>query len=255
VATSNFKVFDPNKANMIDDAAYENSLYRQNGVTPGIAPSAMHNKMFYQWSMMCAAFGHFVADQGFEASDADLAQLKNNITQALLFLAGNSVLFWQPNATYAVGDIVYSKTIGMSKYFYCTQGGISAAVEPDWAETGQMTADNAVRWVTYSGGTAMDALKVGGQTLQQIITQVTQTIPANAVSVLTGEIAHGGTIPLPAGYTQSQCKWTVSKRRLNSGKYSDETILADANRVVTCRDATDGPGTANYLIIGIKGVV
>ena len=30
------------------------------------------------------------------------------------------------------------------------------------------------------------------------------------VSILTGTIAHGGTIPLPSGYTEAQCKWSVS---------------------------------------------
>ena len=30
------------------------------------------------------------------------------------------------------------------------------------------------------------------------------------VAILTGTIAHGGTIPLPAGYTEAQCKWIVS---------------------------------------------
>ena len=30
------------------------------------------------------------------------------------------------------------------------------------------------------------------------------------VAVLTWTIAHGGTIPLPSGYTEAQCKWSVS---------------------------------------------
>ncbi|TWH46321.1 hypothetical protein [Sporomusa sp. KB1] len=155
MATSNFLVFDQNKQNMIDHSVYQSSNYRINGVTPGIAPSAMHNKMFYQWSMMVTAFGQFVANQGFDASDADLALLTNNITQALLSLAGSSVLFWQPNTKYTVSDIVYSKNLGMAKWFYCTQGGISGAAEPTWAANEGITTDNTVRWVTHAGGSAL----------------------------------------------------------------------------------------------------
>jgi hypothetical protein len=32
----------------------------------------------------------------------------------------------------------------------------------------------------------------------------------HSVSVLTGTISHGGTIPLPSGYSEGQCHWTVS---------------------------------------------
>lgn len=256
MASNNFLVFNQNKQNMISDAIYQGLQYRLNGVTPGIAPSANHNKMFYQWSMMCAAFGQFVANAGFDASDADLALLTNNITQALLSFTGSSALFWQPNMTYTAGDIVYSKTLGMAKWFYCTQGGISGATEPTWAADGETTADNTVRWVTYPGGTARDSVQVGGQTLQQIITQIIQQIPANAVSILTGVITNGGVIPLPYGYTQAQCYWFVIPRYIVS-RSVDTTIItncaADGNRYVTLTSETSsGECTATYVIIGVK---
>ena len=79
------------------------------------------------------------------------------------------------------------------------------------------------------------------------------------VSVLTGTVVHGGTIPLPAGYTQSQCKWSVSINQI--GVQNDNTLdslicSVDANRLVTIRmlGTTSGDinGTANYIIIGVK---
>lgn len=91
--------------------------------------------------------------------------------------------------------------------------------------------------------------------------------------VITGVVAHGGTIPLPAGYTQEQCKWFVSSREHNpdsqtwdiyeSGSHVHlrTDCFADNNRVVTARmyvytTASPGArwidGTANYIIIGTK---
>lgn len=79
------------------------------------------------------------------------------------------------------------------------------------------------------------------------------------VAILTGTIAHGGTIPLPSGYTEAQCKWSVSINSL--GVKNDNTLdtilcSADSNRVVTIQmvgvDPADLSGTANYIIIGVK---
>ena len=92
------------------------------------------------------------------------------------------------------------------------------------------------------------------------------------VDILTGIIADGGTIPLPAGYTQEQCFWMVSMAADNpqalkwdinemgaQGHYRFE-CSADASRRVTARAIKnwqlDTPiivsGTANYIIIGKK---
>lgn len=80
------------------------------------------------------------------------------------------------------------------------------------------------------------------------------------IAVLSGTISHGGTIPLPAGFTQSQCKWIAAAGQWNDfGGYGRDGIdrfyaYADVNRLVRCY-TTNGPtftGTANYIIIGIK---
>lgn len=79
-------------------------------------------------------------------------------------------------------------------------------------------------------------------------------IGKNNIAILTGEVAHGGTIPLPSGFTQTQCKWFVSPK-----KYASNVALtafecsANENRVVTLT-ANGVPSThrANYLIIGVK---
>jgi hypothetical protein len=85
-------------------------------------------------------------------------------------------------------------------------------------------------------------------------------------SILTGTVAHGGTIPLPSGFTADQCKWFVSANNLREydtigGSYTTREgwsyfyCSASSARVVTCYVA-DGSetntGTANYIIIGVK---
>lgn len=91
------------------------------------------------------------------------------------------------------------------------------------------------------------------------------------VAILTGTIAHGGTIPLPAGYTQSQCKWMVSIsddnptnhewdiREGNALVHYKFVCSADSNRVVTAQTTHNNDGViilinanANYIIIGVK---
>ncbi len=85
------------------------------------------------------------------------------------------------------------------------------------------------------------------------------------VSVLTGTIAHGGTIPLPSGYTEAQCKWSVSINSqvtaLSTDGSDDRTYLRcfTTGRVVSCYMSTKNtPGevkeseVANYIIIGVK---
>ncbi|UXZ04861.1 pyocin knob domain-containing protein [Moraxella nasicaprae] len=91
------------------------------------------------------------------------------------------------------------------------------------------------------------------------------------VVVMTGTIEHGGTIPLPAGFNENQCKWMVSMNDdnptrttwdINEGgyhlHYRQECFTE--GRVVTARTYLGGHSgsssvvnsKANYIIIGVK---
>nr|DAN54405.1 MAG TPA: tail collar fiber protein [Bacteriophage sp.] len=88
------------------------------------------------------------------------------------------------------------------------------------------------------------------------------------VIVQTGMISDGGTIPLPEGYTQEQCRWIVSMREDNPRNESwdiDEggshnhfyyKIYADENRLVTAKMHRKSYPlrsiNVNYMIIGVK---
>jgi hypothetical protein len=109
----------------------------------------------------------------------------------------------------------------------------------------------------------VNGLNVGGQSVSP---------GAKSVAVRSGAIAHGSTIPLPAGFAQSQCGWLVGPRDLfppqfdinENGANARFRVLCYSNsaRRVTCQwyqlghASTPGfrahNGWANYIIIGVK---
>ena len=103
------------------------------------------------------------------------------------------------------------------------------------------------------------------------VTLNTSVSSTSGVSILTGTISHGGTIPLPSGYSEGQCRWMVSMNNDNAsgigwdmqeGVSSDHIhsyCSANGTRVVTCyrtvlneTGSQTHNGTANYIIIGVK---
>ena len=103
------------------------------------------------------------------------------------------------------------------------------------------------------------------------VTLNTSVSSTSGVSILTGTISHGGTIPLPSGYSEGQCRWMVSMNDDNAsgigwdiqedGAYVHyKQQVYTTGRVVTARtylgSNNSPPGwissTANYIIIGVK---
>lgn len=128
--------------------------------------------------------------------------------------------------------------------------------------TGDVTgnADTATKWQTARTltltGAVTGSVSVDGSGNVSMATSISSS---SGVAVLSGTISHGGTIPLPSGYSQAQCKWTVSVSELSSGLGSNDidffVCSADSDRVVTCSGGNgDGSfvGIANYMIIGVK---
>ncbi|MGL5016466.1 MAG: hypothetical protein ACRC6V_19640 [Bacteroidales bacterium] len=83
---------------------------------------------------------------------------------------------------------------------------------------------------------------------------------SSKISILTGTITHGQTIPLPSGYTEAQCKWLVSPNNVymteNNEPFSYRLTCFTTGRVVSVYGSTDdgsgvNPGTANYIVIGV----
>ena len=82
MASTNFLVFDEGKQNMMSDGDYSANTQRARGVTPGIAYPNLHNKLYYQVSVMAKAIADFMVAQGANASDEDVEQLTVDISTA-----------------------------------------------------------------------------------------------------------------------------------------------------------------------------
>ncbi|WP_021168779.1 Phage Tail Collar Domain protein [Sporomusa ovata DSM 2662] len=203
MATSNFKIFDQNKGNIMADVDYLTNDQRLGGVVPGKAISALHNKIYYQASIMAAAIAQFVVTQEFDATDEDFATLTQNIYSAIAKAGGAGVLFWQPNYTYKIGDIVFSKKLGMYRYFYCKVAGNSNYTEPTWADVGEETIDSTVTWVTHVGS---DARTLGGATKDDIIIPV-------------GSIIYRANTIVPSGFLK--CDGSAISRTTYAALYSE----------------------------------
>ena len=106
-------------------------------------------------------------------------------------------------------------------------------------------------------GTADNANKLGDKSLQWVLEQIKNSIVK--IAILTGTVAHGGTIPLPNGFLESQCKWTVSPATIvdfaTGGDLKGFGCTVDEHRKVSCVAEGHGDSVntiANYIIIGVK---
>ena len=140
--------------------------------------------------------------------------------------------------------------------------------------TGDVTgnAGTATKWQTARTltltGSVTGSVSVDGSGNVSMETSVSSS---SGVAILTGTVANGGTIPLPSGFSESQCKWVVSMSADNPTSISWDISESDAHlhyktecytigRVVTARtylgsnDSLPGwiDSTANYIIIGVK---
>lgn len=85
MATSNIKLFDENKVNMMPDEAYQVETQRTNGVQSGIASSQLQNKTLYQVSLVSYAIAQIMNQNGLNANDSDaVSTFVNNLSSTML---------------------------------------------------------------------------------------------------------------------------------------------------------------------------
>mgnify|MGYP000839316069 CR=1 FL=1 len=86
MASSNFKVFAEAVAalNVVSDAEYATDTQRINGVVPGLASAALHNKLYKQATIMAAALAQVLVEQGQDALDSDYAGLVASIKKTFI---------------------------------------------------------------------------------------------------------------------------------------------------------------------------
>ena len=74
-----------------NDSEYTNATQRQNGVTPGMAISRLHNKLYLQVSAMAKAIADFIVAQGHDCYDNDVAEITTNLQAAIANVVGNNI--------------------------------------------------------------------------------------------------------------------------------------------------------------------
>jgi hypothetical protein len=162
------------------------------------------------------------------------------------------------------GDIGIGTDSPSSKVHIAGTGNINLAIESDTAafltfkDSGASADSKVVQIVSTDGGLQIRQLN-DDHTIKASFNLIDSTGSTgySAVAVLTGTISNGGTIPLPSGYTQAQCKWMVAVGTISSShgdhhSYHNVTFTANSSRVVSTSGIGTGSGTANYIIIGVK---
>ena len=71
MASSNIKLFDENKGNMLTDTEFNISSQRLNGLQTGVASSQLQNKAMYQASLVAYAIAQVMMQNGLNANDTD----------------------------------------------------------------------------------------------------------------------------------------------------------------------------------------
>ena len=92
MASSNIKLFDENKGNMLTDTEFNISSQRLNGLQTGVASSQLQNKAMYQASLVAYAIAQVMMQNGLNANDTDavsafVANLSGTILQKVYDLA------------------------------------------------------------------------------------------------------------------------------------------------------------------------
>ncbi|MBD9297013.1 MAG: hypothetical protein EGS06_08460 [Megamonas funiformis] len=145
MASTNFLVFDEGKQNMMSDGDYSANTQRARGVTPGISYPNLHNKLYYQVSVMAKAIADFMVAQGANASDEDVEQLTADISTAFTNFVDNKTkdVYLPLSGGTMKGNInANGYNITATKFIGNLQGKADSAANADLAAKAT-TAENA----------------------------------------------------------------------------------------------------------------
>ena len=144
MASTNFKLFDENKTNMMSDTEYNINTQRLNGVQAGIASSQLQNKTLYQTSLVAYSLAQIMMQNGYDANDSAVVSsfvgnLSNSLLQKVLDKATsveaqngvNNTKWMSPALTKAAIDILAAKAQNILSDETKTLFGLGASAVPD----------------------------------------------------------------------------------------------------------------------------
>ena len=144
MASTNFKLFDENKTNMMSDTEYNINTQRLNGVQAGIASSQLQNKTLHQTSLVAYSLAQIMMQNGYDANDsaavsAFVGNLSNSLLQKVLDKATsveaqngvNNTKWMTPALTKAAIDILAAKSSNILSNETKTLYGLGIDAVPD----------------------------------------------------------------------------------------------------------------------------
>lgn len=148
MASTNIKLFDENKSNMMPDAEYGSNTQRANGVQTGVASSELQNKFQYQMSLVGYAIAQLMMANGKDALDSAevstfVGNLSDSVVQKVLDKATDNDMELQTSETKWVSPKNIKGAPKEDKYAVTLPTASWVADEDDW----QMS-------ITFSTGTA-----------------------------------------------------------------------------------------------------
>jgi len=157
MASTNIKLFDENKSNMMSDTDYGTNTQRANGVQTGVASSELQNKFQYQMSLVAYAIAQLMMANGLNAVDTDavttfVGNLSNSVVQKVLDKAAASdMITGTNNAKWVTPALVANAPKGIDADVTLSSTG--------WTQT--VDASNQTIYTqtfTVAGSTANSAL-------------------------------------------------------------------------------------------------
>jgi len=162
MASTNILKF--NEANNSDltqnDNTYSANTTRKNGIQAGIADPTLHNKLFFQTSVMAYALAQFIVGQGYDCIDSADPTITLNIANSInALVAKNNVniavnsLIWQANTKVAAGQFIIDAGIPVGCLAVVTTAGTTGSTKPSWTAQGASVTDNTAVWQIQSVNT------------------------------------------------------------------------------------------------------
>ena len=157
MASTNIRLFDENKSNMMSDTDYGTNTQRANGVQTGVASSELQNKFQYQMSLVAYAVAQLMMANGRNAVDTDavatfVGNLSNSIVQKVLDKASSAdMIAGTNNAKWVTPALVANAPKGIDANVTLSSTG--------WTQTTDASGQTLyTQTFTVAGSTANSAL-------------------------------------------------------------------------------------------------
>lgn len=102
-------------------------------------------------------YNKYVTDEDYTTS----AQAQEFFENQNLCLVGVVASYWQPQTSYAFGDIIFSPGLPKNAQAMCVHAGITSSTEQTYGGIGSLVVDGTVQWQIQHRNAVENGLSVG----------------------------------------------------------------------------------------------